>query len=139
MGPFGFTAAGIAQLGSQGKTILPHDFLGAENTGDIVKVVSILDGPWLWGSPCGSSSSPPAPSGSTSGPAAACHFGSWWSFPFPTTALLTLSAVAVFVHVFAAYPIFGVGDLDEHNKLGGIEDMVTTPGVREVRAKTSWK
>ncbi|KAG5951220.1 hypothetical protein E4U53_003552 [Claviceps sorghi] len=49
IGPFAFTAAGIAQLGSQAKGIIPDNFLDTPVTWDVVKVVSVLVGLWLWG------------------------------------------------------------------------------------------
>ncbi|KAF5247999.1 hypothetical protein FAUST_405 [Fusarium austroamericanum] len=49
IGPYGFTAAGIAQLGSQADLLVPENFLGASNVADIIKVISILVSLWLWG------------------------------------------------------------------------------------------
>ncbi|KAK2605908.1 hypothetical protein QQS21_003634 [Conoideocrella luteorostrata] len=49
IGPFAFTAAGIVQLGIQAKSIVPQDFLAVPNAADIIKVVSVLVGLWLWG------------------------------------------------------------------------------------------
>jgi len=49
IGPFGFTAAGIVQLGSKAEHIIPDGFLGTQYTVDIVKVMSVLVGLWLWG------------------------------------------------------------------------------------------
>ncbi|POR38133.1 hypothetical protein TPAR_01658, partial [Tolypocladium paradoxum] len=108
IGPFGFTAAGIAQLGRQAKTILPHDFLGAENAGDIIKVVSILVGLWLWGLSMwfflvsvGSlwkyirtGSSMPFQM-------------TWWSFVFPNTALVTATEVMGDIFESKGIQLFG--------------------------------
>ncbi|GAO14277.1 hypothetical protein UVI_02000940 [Ustilaginoidea virens] len=49
IGPFGFTAAGIAQLGGQAKHVMPDNFLETPITADVIKVVSALVGLWLWG------------------------------------------------------------------------------------------
>ncbi len=89
IGPFGFTAAGIAQLGNQASQIFPHSFLGSETTVDIVRVVSILVGLWLWGLAMWfflvsvGSLWKYARSGSS------LPFQmTWWSFVFPNTALV---------------------------------------------------
>ncbi|KAG6024598.1 hypothetical protein E4U41_001731 [Claviceps citrina] len=49
IGPFAFTAAGIAQLGSQAKSIIPDNFLDTPVTADVVKVASVLVALWLYG------------------------------------------------------------------------------------------
>ncbi|KAL6871177.1 voltage-dependent anion channel domain-containing protein [Trichoderma novae-zelandiae] len=49
IGPYAFTAASLAQLGSQANVILPPNFLGTEHGADIIKIVSILVALWLWG------------------------------------------------------------------------------------------
>ncbi|GJN84906.1 hypothetical protein PLIIFM63780_008470 [Purpureocillium lilacinum] len=94
IGPFGFTAAGIAQLGNQASQIFPHSFLGSETTVDIVRVVSILVGLWLWGLAMWfflvsvGSLWKYARSGSS------LPFQmTWWSFVFPNTALVTATQV----------------------------------------------
>lgn len=93
IGPFGFTAASIVQLGNQARLIFPPDFLGTEITVDVVKVVSVLVGLWLWGLALWfflvsvgslwkyvrSGSSLPFQM-------------TWWSFVFPNTALVRLAA-----------------------------------------------
>lgn len=105
IGPFGFTASGIGeshpsiqdftltfsvQLGNQANNMLPSDFLQAVHSADIIRVVCLLVGLWLW--------------------ALAMWFFlvsvgclakylrkgqrlpfrmSWWSFVFPNTALVS--------------------------------------------------
>ncbi|CAG9956990.1 unnamed protein product [Clonostachys rosea f. rosea IK726] len=90
IGPYGFTAAGIVQLGQQANVIVPPGFLGSEMTVDILKVLSVLVGLWFWGLciwfflvSLGSlwkyvrtGSSIPFQM-------------TWWSFVFPNTALVT--------------------------------------------------
>uniref|UniRef100_A0A8H7NPU7 C4-dicarboxylate transporter/malic acid transport protein n=1 Tax=Bionectria ochroleuca TaxID=29856 RepID=A0A8H7NPU7_BIOOC len=90
IGPYGFTAAGIVQLGQQANLIVPPGFLGSEMTVDILKVLSVLVGLWFWGLciwfflvSLGSlwkyvrtGSSIPFQM-------------TWWSFVFPNTALVT--------------------------------------------------
>ncbi|KAK7211615.1 hypothetical protein V2G26_018793 [Clonostachys chloroleuca] len=90
IGPYGFTAAGIVQLGQQANLIAPPGFLGSELTVDILKVLSVLVGLWFWGLciwfflvSLGSlwkyvrtGSSIPFQM-------------TWWSFVFPNTALVT--------------------------------------------------
>ncbi|KAJ6441931.1 c4-dicarboxylate transporter [Purpureocillium lavendulum] len=94
IGPFGFTAAGIAQLGNQAKQIFPPDFLGSEITVDIIRIVSLLVGLWLWGLAMWfflvsvGSLWKYARSGSS------LPFQmTWWSFVFPNTALVTATQV----------------------------------------------
>ena len=49
IGPFGFTASSIAQLGQQADVYIPDDFIGAPHTVAIIKIVSLLVSLWLWG------------------------------------------------------------------------------------------
>lgn len=49
IGPFGFTASSIAQLGQQASMYIPDDFLGMPHTVAIIQVVSLLVSLWLWG------------------------------------------------------------------------------------------
>ncbi|KAF4441903.1 putative C4-dicarboxylate transport protein mae1 [Fusarium austroafricanum] len=49
IGPYGFTAAGIAQLGNQADLLIPPDFLNTPHFATVVKVISILVSLWLWG------------------------------------------------------------------------------------------
>ncbi|RFU81751.1 hypothetical protein TARUN_453 [Trichoderma arundinaceum] len=49
IGPYAFTAASIAQLGSQANVILPPNFLGTEHGVEIIKIISILVALWFWG------------------------------------------------------------------------------------------
>lgn len=90
IGPFGFTAAGIAKLGSQADSIVPPNFLDVPNAGSIIKIVSLLVALWLWGLSMwfflvsvgslwkyvrGGHSMP--------------FQMTWWSFVFPNTALVS--------------------------------------------------
>ncbi|KAK0386468.1 hypothetical protein NLU13_6303 [Sarocladium strictum] len=94
IGPFGFTAAGIAKLGSQADSIVPPNFLDVPNAGSIIKIVSLLVALWLWGLSMwfflvsvgslwkyvrGGHSMP--------------FQMTWWSFVFPNTALVTATEV----------------------------------------------
>ncbi|KAF0636672.1 hypothetical protein FPSE5266_07287 [Fusarium pseudograminearum] len=109
IGPYGFTAAGIAQLGSQADLLVPEDFLGASHVADIIKVISILVSLWLWGLAlwfflvCVGALWKYTRSGH--------HMPfqmTWWSFVFPNTALVTATSVMgkVFdnngLHIFAS-------------------------------------
>ncbi|UKZ54773.1 hypothetical protein TrVGV298_008586 [Trichoderma virens] len=94
IGPYAFTAGSIAQLGSEAREILPPDFLGTENSADIIKIISILVALWFWG---------------LSMWFFLVSIGSlwkylrtrkgmpfqmtWWSFVFPNTALVTTTEI----------------------------------------------
>ncbi|KAL6913410.1 hypothetical protein FSHL1_011086 [Fusarium sambucinum] len=109
IGPYGFTAAGIAQLGSQAHLLVPENFLGAPHVADIIKVISILVSLWLWGLAlwfflvCVGALWKYTRSGH--------HMPfqmTWWSFVFPNTALVTATSVMgkIFdnngLHIFAS-------------------------------------
>jgi len=49
IGPSGFTAAGMVQLGNLTADIFPRDFMGTEQAVYILKLVSYMTGLWLWG------------------------------------------------------------------------------------------
>ena len=49
IGPSGFTAAGMVQLGNLTADIFPRDFMGTEHAVYILKLVSYMTGLWLWG------------------------------------------------------------------------------------------
>ncbi|KAK0706453.1 voltage-dependent anion channel [Lasiosphaeria miniovina] len=49
IGPPGFTAAGLVQLGSQTADILPVNFMGTEHAIYILRLLSYMVGLWLWG------------------------------------------------------------------------------------------
>ena len=49
IGPFGFTVAGIVGLGNHAEQIIPADFLGSPHAVDILRLLSIMLGLWLWG------------------------------------------------------------------------------------------
>ncbi|KAJ4025212.1 hypothetical protein NW752_002680 [Fusarium irregulare] len=109
IGPYGFTAAGIAQLGSQADLLVPENFLGTPHVADIIKVISILVSLWLWGLAmwfflvC---------VGALWKYSLAGHHMpfqmTWWSFVFPNTALVTATSVMgkIFdnngLHIFAS-------------------------------------
>ena len=81
-----------AQLGSEANVILPSNFLGTENSGDIVKIIALLVALWFWGLSMwfflvsvGSlwkylRARKGVPFQMT-----------WWSFVFPNTALVSFS------------------------------------------------
>ncbi|RGP80830.1 malic acid transport [Fusarium longipes] len=109
IGPYGFTAAGIAQLGSQAHLLVPENFLGTPHVADIIKVISILVSLWLWGLAmwfflvCVGALWKYTRSGH--------HMPfqmTWWSFVFPNTALVTATSVMgkIFdnngLHIFAS-------------------------------------
>ena len=92
IGPFGFTAGSITQLGNQASAFIPPDFLDSPYTIDVFRIVSVLVGLWLWGLAAwfflisvgslwkyvrAGSSMP--------------FQMTWWSFVFPNTALVHLS------------------------------------------------
>ncbi|KAF4344046.1 Malic acid transport [Fusarium beomiforme] len=109
VGPYGFTAAGIAQLGSQADLVIPPNFLDNPQFGAIIKVISILVSLWLWGLAmwffivC---------VGALWKYTRAGHHMpfqmTWWSFVFPNTALVTATSVMgkIFnsngLHIFAS-------------------------------------
>ncbi|KAH6891154.1 voltage-dependent anion channel-domain-containing protein [Thelonectria olida] len=108
IGPYGFTAAGIAQLGNQVDIIIPSTFIGTPNIAPIIKVVCILVSLWLWGLAmwffivCVGALWKYLRAGSS------IPFQvTWWSFVFPNTALITATGVMgdVFesegLHIFA--------------------------------------
>lgn len=115
IGPFAFTAAGIAQLGSRSSSIIPDNFLDTPVTADVIRVVSVLVGLWLWGLAMwfflvsvGSlwkytRSGHKMPFQMT-----------WWSFVFPNTALVVATETMgdVFnnegIHLFSAVMTIGL-------------------------------
>ncbi|GAB0133830.1 hypothetical protein EsDP_00002224 [Epichloe bromicola] len=115
IGPFAFTAAGIAQLGSRSESIIPDNFLDTPVTADVIRVVSVLVGLWLWGLAMwfflvsvGSlwkytRSGHKMPFQMT-----------WWSFVFPNTALVVATETMgdVFnnegIHLFSAVMTIGL-------------------------------
>ncbi|KAK7417128.1 hypothetical protein QQX98_004731 [Neonectria punicea] len=115
IGPYGFTAAGIAQLGSQAESIMPPTFLGTPHVAAIIKVVCVLVSLWLWGLAmwfflvCVGSLWKYARAGSS------MPFQmTWWSFVFPNTALVTATGVMgdIFesngLHIFACVMTIGI-------------------------------
>ncbi|KAK0705298.1 voltage-dependent anion channel [Lasiosphaeris hirsuta] len=49
IGPSGFTAAGLVQLGKQTADIFPPDFMGTEHAVFILRLMAYMAGLWLWG------------------------------------------------------------------------------------------
>ncbi|KAK3344076.1 voltage-dependent anion channel [Lasiosphaeria hispida] len=49
IGPSGFTAAGLVQLGKQTAEIFPPDFMGTEHAIFILRLMAYMAGLWLWG------------------------------------------------------------------------------------------
>ncbi|KAF5622515.1 Malic acid transport [Fusarium sp. NRRL 52700] len=109
IGPYGFTAAGIAQLGSQADLVIPPNFLDNPQFAAIIKVISILVSLWLWGLAmwffivCVGAL--------WKYPLSGHHLPfqmTWWSFVFPNTALVTATSVMgkIFdsngLHIFAS-------------------------------------
>ncbi|KAG5975911.1 hypothetical protein E4U55_007535 [Claviceps digitariae] len=108
IGPFAFTAAGIAQLGSQAKSIIPNNFLDTPVTADVVKVVSVLVGLWLWGLAMwfflvSVGSLWKYTRGSHNMP----FQMTWWSFVFPNTALVVATETMGDVFNNRAIHLFG--------------------------------
>ncbi|KAI5466938.1 voltage-dependent anion channel [Mariannaea sp. PMI_226] len=94
IGPYGFTAAGIAQLGNQAEIIIPTNYIGVSNIAPIIKVVCVLVSLWLWGLAmwffvvCVGALWKYLRAGSS------IPFQvTWWSFVFPNTALITATDV----------------------------------------------
>lgn len=90
IGPFGFTAASIAQLGSQADIIIPPNFLGSPYTVDIVRVVSVLVALWLWGLSMWFFLVSVGSLWKYVRTGSSIPFQmTWWSFVFPNTALVS--------------------------------------------------
>ncbi|KAK1761381.1 malic acid transport protein [Echria macrotheca] len=49
IGPAGFTAAGLVQLGSLSDVIFPADLMGTEHARFILRLMAYMAGLWLWG------------------------------------------------------------------------------------------
>lgn len=49
IGPSGFTAAGIVQLGNLTSQIFDENFMGTEHARYILRLVAYMSGLWLWG------------------------------------------------------------------------------------------
>lgn len=89
IGPFGFTAAGIAQLGNQADTVIPRDFLGSPQAADVVRVVSVLVALWLWGLSMWFFLVSVGSMWKYVRAGSSMPFQmTWWSFVFPNTALV---------------------------------------------------
>lgn len=93
IGPFGFTAAGIAQLGNQADIFIPPNFLGGgDHTVEIIKVVSLLVSLWLWGLAMWFFLVSVGSLWKYTRVGSSMPFQmTWWSFVFPNTALVCFS------------------------------------------------
>ncbi|KAK3946091.1 malic acid transport protein [Diplogelasinospora grovesii] len=92
IGPSGFTAAGIVQLGYMASSVFPQDFMGNENAVCILKILAYMTGLWLWGLSIwfflvsvGSLWKYLRPDNTAKMP----FQMTWFSFVFPNTALVT--------------------------------------------------
>ncbi|KAH6610251.1 hypothetical protein Trco_000271 [Trichoderma cornu-damae] len=94
IGPYAFTAASIAQLGSQANVILPPNFLGIEHGVDITKVISILVALWFWGLSMWFFLVSVGSLWKYLRTRRGMPFQmTWWSFVFPNTALVTATEI----------------------------------------------
>ncbi|KAL6400587.1 malic acid transport protein [Ilyonectria robusta] len=115
IGPYGFTAAGIAQLGSQAESIMPPAFLGTPHVAAIIKVVCVLVSLWLWGLAMWFFIVCVGSLWKYTRPGSRMPFQmTWWSFVFPNTALVTATGVMgdIFesngLHIFACVMTVGI-------------------------------
>ncbi|KAF7546184.1 hypothetical protein G7046_g9377 [Stylonectria norvegica] len=108
IGPFGFTAAGITQLGNQASIIIPPGFIDTENTVSIVKVICVLVGLWLWGLTMWFFLISVGSLWKYTRPGTSMPFQmTWWSFVFPNTALVLATQVMGNVFDSEGIKIFG--------------------------------
>ncbi|KAG6087588.1 hypothetical protein E4U15_007653 [Claviceps sp. LM218 group G6] len=108
VGPFAFTAAGIVQLGSQAKAIIPDHFLDTTVTADVIKVVSLLVGLWLWGLAMWFFLVSIGSLWKYTRAGQTLPFQmTWWSFVFPNTALVVATETMGDVFDNKAVHIFG--------------------------------
>ncbi|ETS06613.1 hypothetical protein M419DRAFT_68750 [Trichoderma reesei RUT C-30] len=108
IGPYAFTAASIAQLGSQANVILPSGFLGTVHGADIIKVISILVALWLYGL---STWFFLVSVGSLwkyvrTGKGMPFQM-TWWSFVFPNTALVSATEIMGTIFESRGLQLFG--------------------------------
>ncbi|KAK1251142.1 hypothetical protein MKX07_005697 [Trichoderma sp. CBMAI-0711] len=108
IGPYAFTAASIAQLGSQANVILPSGFLGTVHGADIIKVISILVALWLYGL---STWFFLVSVGSLwkyvrTGKGMPFQM-TWWSFVFPNTALVSATEIMGAIFESRGLQLFG--------------------------------
>ncbi|PTB79192.1 hypothetical protein M440DRAFT_1327620 [Trichoderma longibrachiatum ATCC 18648] len=108
IGPYAFTAASIAQLGSQADVILPSDFLGTVHGADIIKIISILVALWLYGL---STWFFLVSVGSLwkyvrTGKGMPFQM-TWWSFVFPNTALVSATEIMGNIFESRGLQLFG--------------------------------
>ncbi|KAK5997127.1 Malic acid transport-like protein [Cladobotryum mycophilum] len=90
IGPFAFTAAGIAQLGNQAGDFLPDNFLGTQYAVDIIKIISLLVALWFWGLAMWFFLVSVGSLWKYVRTGRGMPFQmTWWSFVFPNTALVT--------------------------------------------------
>ncbi|KAK5660933.1 hypothetical protein OQA88_12307 [Cercophora sp. LCS_1] len=110
IGPSGFTAAGLVQLGNQTQKIFPVDFMGTEHAVYILKLLSYMAGLWLWGLSIWFFL---VSVGSLWKYARPDHKGkmpfqmTWFSFVFPNTALVTATEALGVAFESTGLQIFG--------------------------------
>ncbi|KAL7795278.1 voltage-dependent anion channel domain-containing protein [Trichoderma ceciliae] len=108
IGPYAFTAGSIAQLGSQADAILPPNFLGTENSVDIIKIVSILVALWFWGLSMWFFLVSVGSLWKYLWTRRGMPFQmTWWSFVFPNTALVTATEIMGSVFENRGLQLFG--------------------------------
>ncbi|KAL7922954.1 voltage-dependent anion channel domain-containing protein [Trichoderma austrokoningii] len=94
IGPYAFTAGSIAQLGSEANVILPPNFLGTEHSIEIVKIIALLVGLWLWGLSMWFFLVSVGSLWKYLRTRKGMPFQmTWWSFVFPNTALVTATEI----------------------------------------------
>ncbi|KXX77594.1 Malic acid transport protein [Madurella mycetomatis] len=110
IGPSGFTAAGIVQLGILSHEIFPPNFMGTEHAGSILRLLAYMAGLWLWGLSIwfflvsvGSLWKYLRPENK-----AKLRFQmTWFSFVFPNTALVTATEALGIAFESPGFKIFG--------------------------------
>ncbi|KAL9489462.1 hypothetical protein ACSS6W_001739 [Trichoderma asperelloides] len=94
IGPYAFTAGSIAQLGDEANVILPSNFLGTENSVDIVKIIALLVALWFWGLSMWFFLVSVGSLWKYLRARKGMPFQmTWWSFVFPNTALVTATEI----------------------------------------------
>ncbi|KAL7944441.1 voltage-dependent anion channel domain-containing protein [Trichoderma barbatum] len=108
IGPYAFTAASIAQLGSQAHAILPPNFLGTEHSADIIKILSILVALWFWGLSMWFFLVSVGSLWKYLRTRKGMPFQmTWWSFVFPNTALVTATEIMGNIFESRGLQLFG--------------------------------
>lgn len=97
VGPFAFTAAGMAQLGSVAEYVIEPGFIGAPHVVELVKVMSTLVALWLWGLSWWFCLVSVGAFWKYVRPRSRLSFQmTWWSFVFPNTALVRCPFLSLF-------------------------------------------